>query len=149
MTRYIVRRVFSFVPVLLAVTVFTFVLVRVIPGGPFDRVGDKTLPPEVVANLEAMYHLDLPVWQQYLEYLWNLAHLDLGPSFSFRTLTVNDIVRESLRDCLFHHRFQSPAQPCLRRPRAKDSTPARTCPTAPHETGPERECCRRGFHCPW
>jgi ABC-type dipeptide/oligopeptide/nickel transport system permease component len=96
MTQYIARRVLSFIPVLLAVTIFTFTLVRVIPGGPFDRIGDKTLPPEVVANLEAMYHLDRPVWQQYLEYLWNLAHLDLGPSFSFRTLTVNDIVGDSL-----------------------------------------------------
>ena len=55
MTRYIFRRVLSFIPVILAVTIFTFVLVRVIPGGPFDRVGDRTLPPEIVANLEAKY----------------------------------------------------------------------------------------------
>jgi ABC-type dipeptide/oligopeptide/nickel transport system permease component len=85
-----------FIPVLLAVTLFTFVLVRVIPGGPFDRVGDRSLPPEIVANLEAKYHLDRPVWQQYLDYLWNLAKLDLGPSFSYRTQTVNDIIKASL-----------------------------------------------------
>ncbi len=96
MTRYIIRRFFSFIPVLLAVTIFTFVLVRIIPGGPFDRVGDRTLPPEIVANLAAMYHLDQPVWQQYLTYLWNLAHFDLGPSFSYRTMTVNDIGAQSL-----------------------------------------------------
>jgi ABC-type dipeptide/oligopeptide/nickel transport system permease component len=87
---------FYFIPVLFAVTLFTFVLVRVIPGGPFDRIGDKTLPPEIVANLEAKYHLDRPVWQQYLEYLWNLIRLDLGPSFSYRTQTVNDIIAQSL-----------------------------------------------------
>ena len=96
MTRYIIRRVLFFIPVLLAVTLFTFVLVRVIPGGPFDRVGDKTLPPEIVANLEAKYNLDRPVWQQYLDYLWNLVQLDLGPSFSYRTQTVNDIIKASL-----------------------------------------------------
>jgi len=96
MTQYIIRRVLAFIPVLLAVTIFTFVLVRVIPGGPFDRIGDKTLPAEIVANLEAKYHLDRPVWQQYLEYLWNLAHFDLGPSFSYRTQTVNDIIKDSL-----------------------------------------------------
>jgi len=96
MTRYVIRRILYFIPVLLAVTLFTFVLIRVIPGGPFDRVGDRTLPPEVVANLEAKYHLDRPVWRQYLDYLWNLAHLDLGPSFSYRTQTVNDIIRDSL-----------------------------------------------------
>jgi oligopeptide transport system permease protein len=96
MTQYIVRRILSFIPVLLAITLFTFVLVRIIPGGPFDRIGDKTLPPEIVANLEAKYNLDKPVWQQYLDYMWNLAQLDLGPSFSYRTLTVNEIIRESL-----------------------------------------------------
>jgi ABC-type dipeptide/oligopeptide/nickel transport system permease component len=96
MTRYIIRRILFFIPVLLAVTLFTFVLVRVIPGGPFDRVGDKTLPPEIVANLEAKYNLDKPVWQQYLMYLWNLMHFDLGPSFSYRTQSVNDIIRTSL-----------------------------------------------------
>jgi oligopeptide transport system permease protein len=96
MTQYIARRVLSFIPVLLAVTISTFVLVRVIPGGPFDRVGDRTLPPEIVANLEAKYNLDQPVWRQYLNYLWNLAHFDLGPSFSYRTQTVNDIVADSL-----------------------------------------------------
>ena len=96
MTRYIIRRLLQFIPVLLAVTLATFVLVRIIPGGPFDRVGDKTLPPEIVANLEAKYNLDRPVWQQYLDYLWNLVQLDLGPSFSYRTQTVNDIIKASL-----------------------------------------------------
>jgi ABC-type dipeptide/oligopeptide/nickel transport system permease component len=96
MTRYIIRRILFFIPVLLAVTLFTFVLVRVIPGGPFDRIGDRTLPPEIVANLEAKYNLNKPIWQQYLDYLWNLVQLDLGPSFSYRTQTVNDIIKASL-----------------------------------------------------
>jgi len=96
MIQYIVRRILSFIPVLLAVTLFTFILVRVIPGGPFDRIGDKTLPPEIVANLEAKYDLDKPVWQQYVQYLWNLLHFDMGPSFSYRTRTVNDIIGNSL-----------------------------------------------------
>jgi ABC-type dipeptide/oligopeptide/nickel transport system permease component len=96
MTRYIIRRILQFIPVLLAVTLSTFVLVRIIPGGPFDRVGDRTLPPEIVANLEAKYGLDKPVWQQYLLYLWNLLRFDLGPSFSYRTQTVNDLIAQSL-----------------------------------------------------
>jgi oligopeptide transport system permease protein len=96
MIQYLVRRMLQFIPVLLAVTIFTFTLVRVIPGGPFDRIGDKTLPPEIVANLEAKYDLDKPVWLQYLDYLWNLLHFDLGPSFAFRTRTVNDIIATSL-----------------------------------------------------
>jgi ABC-type dipeptide/oligopeptide/nickel transport system permease component len=95
-TRYIIRRLLYFIPVLFIVTLFTFVLVRAIPGGPFDRVGDRSLPPEIVANLEAKYHLDKPVWQQYLDYLWGLLRFDLGPSFSYRTQSVNDIIRDSL-----------------------------------------------------
>jgi oligopeptide transport system permease protein len=96
MIQYIIRRLLQFIPVILAVTIFTFMMVRVIPGGPFDRIGDKTLPPEIVANLEAKYALDKPVWQQYLDYLWDLLHFDLGPSLHYRTRTVNDIIGESL-----------------------------------------------------
>ena len=96
MIQYLIRRALQFIPVLLAVTIFTFTLVRVIPGGPFDRIGDKTLPPEIVANLEAKYDLDKPVWMQYFHYLWNVLHFDLGPSFAFRTRTVNDIIATSL-----------------------------------------------------
>jgi oligopeptide transport system permease protein len=96
MIQYLVRRFLQFIPVLLAVTIFTFTLVRVIPGGPFDRIGDKSLPAEIVANLEAKYDLDKPVWMQYLDYLWGLLHFDLGPSFAFRTRTVNDIIATSL-----------------------------------------------------
>jgi oligopeptide transport system permease protein len=96
MIQYLLRRALQFIPVLLTVTIFTFTLVRVIPGGPFDRIGDRSLPPEIVANLEAKYDLDKPVWMQYLDYLWNLVHFDLGPSFAFRTRTVNDIIATSL-----------------------------------------------------
>lgn len=96
MIQYIIRRLLQFIPVLLAVTIFTFTLVRVIPGGPFDRIGDKTLPPEIVANLEAKYNLDKPVWLQYLDFLWNLLRFDLGPSFTYRTRSVNDIIADAL-----------------------------------------------------
>ncbi|MEA3375962.1 MAG: ABC transporter permease [Chloroflexota bacterium] len=96
MIQYVIRRIVQFIPVLLAVTIFTFTMVRIIPGGPFDRIGDKTLPPEIRANLEAKYHLDESVWQQYLRYVWNLLQFDLGPSLKFRTRTVNDIIGRSL-----------------------------------------------------
>lgn len=108
MTRYIIRRILWFIPVLFTVTLATFVLVRAIPGGPFDFVGDKSLPPAVVANLEAKYHVDWPVWKQFISYLIGdelldpkgksrgLIRGDLGPSFRYRARTVNDIVRDSL-----------------------------------------------------
>jgi len=105
MTRYIIRRILSFIPVLLAIALFTFVLMRAIPGGPFDFVGDKSLPPEVVANIEAKYHLDWPMWKQFLSYIIGddllaeegiskgVIRGDLGPSLRYRGQMVNEIIK--------------------------------------------------------
>ncbi|MCP4142815.1 MAG: ABC transporter permease [Chloroflexi bacterium] len=108
MLRYIIRRILQFIPVLLAVTFFTFVLMRAIPGGPFDFAGDKSLPPQVVANLEAKYHLDWPMWKQFLSYVVGdellgeegssigLIKGDLGPSLRYRGQSVNEIIKTTL-----------------------------------------------------
>jgi len=107
MTRYIIRRILWFIPVLFSVTVATFVLIRAIPGGPFDFAGDKSLPPTVVANLEAKYHINWPIWKQFVSYMIGdelldpkgksrgLIRFDLGPSFRYRNRTVNELVRDS------------------------------------------------------
>ena len=64
MSRYIARRVLFSIPVLLALVLTVFILMRSLPGGPFDFAGDKSLPPAVVANLEQKYHIDEPLPQQ-------------------------------------------------------------------------------------
>jgi ABC-type dipeptide/oligopeptide/nickel transport system permease component len=104
MTRYIIRRVLGFIPVLFTITLFTFALMRAIPGGPFDFAGDRSLPPQIVANIEAKYHLDWPLWKQFLSYLVGddvlgeegiskgVIRGDLGPSLRYRSQSVNDIV---------------------------------------------------------
>jgi len=56
----------------------------------FDK--EKPLPAEIIANLEAYYGLDDPLWKQYTDYLWNALHGDFGPSYSSRSRTVNDII---------------------------------------------------------
>lgn len=96
MTRYIIRRLLWAIPVLFFVALVVFVLIRAIPGGPFDFAGDKSLPPSVVKNLEAKYHLNDPMWKQFVDYLWDLLHGDLGPSFRYRNRTVNDIIAQGL-----------------------------------------------------
>ena len=108
MARYIIRRILQFIPVLLAVALFTFVLMQAIPGGPFDFVGDRSLPPQIVANLEAKYHLDWPMWKQFLSYLIGddifgieggsrgIIRGDFGPSYYFRGQTVADIIAITL-----------------------------------------------------
>ena len=104
MTRYIIRRILGFIPVLFAITLFTFVLMRAIPGGPFDYAGERALPPQIVANIEAKYHLDWPMWKQFVSYLIGDELLDpegaskgvirgdLGPSLRYRNQSVTDII---------------------------------------------------------
>ncbi len=95
MSRYIIQRILWFIPVLLGIALVTFVMARVMPGGPFDFAGDRTIPASVVANLERKYHLDWPVWKQFGSWLLDLLQGDLGPSFRFRSLTVTDILAQT------------------------------------------------------
>jgi len=79
MTGYIIRRVLQLIPVLWAVATITFILMHMVPGGPFTQ--EKALPANIVAALNRRYNLDEPLWKQYILYLWNLLHGDLGLSF--------------------------------------------------------------------
>jgi oligopeptide transport system permease protein len=69
-------------------------MMRFAPGSPFS--GERSLPPEVLANIEAKYGLDKPVLEQYFSYLGNLAQGDLGPSFKYKDYTVNELVAQAL-----------------------------------------------------
>jgi len=77
---------------LLVIVTVVFFLMHAIPGGPF--ASEKKLPPEIIRNLNARYHLDDPLWKQYRDYLGNLVRGDLGPSFKYQDRTVNDLVKE-------------------------------------------------------
>src|SRR3990172_13157286 len=79
MTGSVVRRVLWLVPVLGAVATIPFILMHAVPGGPFTQ--EKALPEGVLRALNARYNLDGPLWKQYLLYLWNILHFDLGLSF--------------------------------------------------------------------
>lgn len=95
MLPYIVRRVLWTIPVLFFISLITFSLMHAVPGGPFDR--EKAVPPEILANLERKYHLDDPLWKQYADYVGGIVfRFDLGPSYSSRSRTVNDIIADHL-----------------------------------------------------
>ncbi len=94
MWRFLTSRVLQSIPVILAVITVTFFLVRVAPGGPFSS--EKAVMPEVKAALEAQYRLDLPLFQQYLAYLGDLAQGDLGPSFKYPGRDVNELIAAGL-----------------------------------------------------
>ncbi|MGD8997380.1 MAG: ABC transporter permease [Anaerolineae bacterium] len=96
MISYIVRRALWFIPIVLAITFATFALVRAIPGGPFDTSGMRAVPEYIIGNLEEIYHLDEPLWKQFALYIWKALHLDFGPSFNYRTRSVNDLIFQGL-----------------------------------------------------
>ena len=93
MAGYLVRRILAFVPLIWAIATITFFLMHAVPGGPFDR--EKELPPAVVAALEKKYNLDGTIWEQYVGFLSDLAHGDLGLSFA-QNRPVTTIIRERL-----------------------------------------------------
>src|ERR671932_1471424 len=90
MTRFIIRRILWLVPVLLFVSLITFTLMHLTPGGPWDK--EKPVSATVLANLNARYNLDKPAWQQYLIYMGNVLHGDLGPSYTYQDRSVTQII---------------------------------------------------------
>ena len=94
MWSYALRRCLATIPTLVVVISVCYFLLHATPGGPFDS--DRQVSAAVLANLQAKYHLDLPLWQQYLMYLQSLLQGDLGASFRYSDWTVNDLVGKAL-----------------------------------------------------
>lgn len=92
---YFLKRLAFTLPLLLLISFLAFMLVRIAPGGPFDRER-KPASPEIERQIQAKYHLDEPKWRQFLRFLGDLANGDLGPSLKYRNHTVNDLLAEGL-----------------------------------------------------
>lgn len=90
MLSYAVRRLFGAIPTLFLIVVISFFMIRIAPGGPFSK--ERSVPPEVIANLERVYHMDEPLLQQFTRYLGNLLQGDFGPSFKYKDFTVNELI---------------------------------------------------------
>jgi len=93
MWTYALRRLLAAIPTLLAVITVCYLLLHLTPGGPFDS--EHKLSEAVLANLQAKYHLNEPLWKQYLLYLNSLLHGDLGASFRYEDWSVNDLVAKA------------------------------------------------------
>lgn len=123
MGRYVVRRFLYMLVIVVVVSLITFLLMHAVPGGPFTR--EKALPAETIKILNERYHLNDPLWKQYVDYVNNtmVPHItttppttsllddylisfnvgpvwfrwmNFGPSFTSRSRTVNDIFRDNL-----------------------------------------------------
>ncbi len=90
MLKFIVKRIMEALPTLFILITFSFFLMRLAPGSPFTS--ERTYPPEVIANIEAKYHLNEPLFKQYLLYLKNLSQGDFGPSFKYKDQSVNNLI---------------------------------------------------------
>jgi oligopeptide transport system permease protein len=94
MFKFILKRVIEAIPTLLILITISFFLMRFAPGSPFSS--ERTLPPQVMQNINAKYGLDKPVMEQYTTYLTNVLQGDLGPSFKYKDYTVNELVASAL-----------------------------------------------------
>ena len=93
MLKYFLKRLLHGIPVLMVVATLTFIIMRLVPGGPFDE--EKKLPPEILANIHSKYHLDESVMTQYLLYLKQLVQGDMGPSYKYLGRDVTDIISDT------------------------------------------------------
>ncbi|MBY0404921.1 MAG: ABC transporter permease, partial [Cyanobacteria bacterium] len=93
MIELMIKRLLGGVLTLWVVATLTFGLIRLLPGGPFDQ--EHRVSPVVQQNLEKKYHLDKPWLEQYGYFMWDLVQGDLGPSFTYQSRSVNDIVGEA------------------------------------------------------
>ena len=94
MLKLIFRRLLEAIPTLFVLITVSFFMMRLAPGSPFSS--ERALPPEVLANIEAKYHLNDPLWLQYLNYLKQLMMGDFGPSFKYKDYTVNELLAQAL-----------------------------------------------------
>lgn len=91
---YVSGRILEALITLFVVASITFVLLRLLPGGPFDQ--EKSLPPEISANIAAKYHLDKPLYWQYGHYLKGLLRGYLGESYKYTDRNISDILKDTL-----------------------------------------------------
>ena len=90
MGAYVTRRILTSIPTLLVIVTVAFFMMRIAPGGPFDR--ERALPAEIEKNVLAAYNLDQPLILQYGDYLMGVLQGDFGPSFKYRDFTVAELL---------------------------------------------------------
>ena len=98
MLYYLIRRLVSMIPLLLGITVISFLVIHLAPGAPTGLQTDLNpkITAEARARLEKIYGLDKPLHTQYLLWLKRLVVLDLGNSFSMDGRPVTDKIIERI-----------------------------------------------------
>lgn len=90
MVKYIAKRIGLAIITIWVVATITFFLMNMVPGGPF--LSEKAISPQAQAALEAKYGLDKPLFEQYITYITDALHVDLGDSLKQRGRSVMSII---------------------------------------------------------
>ena len=94
MIQLILKRLFTYIPVLLVVVIITFLMIHAAPGGPFDA--ERVASPEIIEKLNEAYDLDKPIHVQIYNYLFNAIQGDFGPSFKYPGRSVTELIMSGL-----------------------------------------------------
>lgn len=92
MGKYILKRIGAGILSLWVLVTITFILLHIIPGGPFSGDLYRETPPEILEQIKDSYGLNDPLYIQYFDYLRNLLHGNLGVSFTKLNYSVNDLI---------------------------------------------------------
>src|SRR5579875_72064 len=99
MITYIVRRTLTLIPVFLGLSLTIFLLIHFIPGDPAQVMLGFRATPQAIAQLHKAWHLDDPLWQQYINFLQRLATGDLGTSVQYQ-VPVRDLLASRVQETL-------------------------------------------------
>lgn len=99
MIKFILRRFLYALITLWLISTFTFVLMKNLPGNPLGEGAEK-IPKATRDMLMKQYGLDKPLWEQYLTFMNNIIHGDLGASFQFPAHKVTDIIKQAFPSSL-------------------------------------------------
>ena len=94
MIQLILKRLFTYIPVLLVVVIITVLMIHAAPGGPFDA--ERVASPEIIEKLNEAYNLDKPIHVQIYNYLFNAIQGDFGPSFKYPGRSVTELIMSGL-----------------------------------------------------
>jgi len=91
MSKFVIHRLATLLPVLLGISVIVFFFIHLIPGDPAAVMAGDYVAPQQIAQLRAYLGLDEPLPVQYLRYMWRLLHGDLGRSIHTRNPIVSEL----------------------------------------------------------
>ena len=85
MTRFLLKRLLNMVPLIIGITFLSFLVMSLAPGNFLSNLKlNPAISPQVIRQMEAQFGLDQPLLVRYARWLWQLLHLNLGISMSYR-----------------------------------------------------------------